>query len=263
VVSSSSSSSVGPTSLPADLQGKVSLVTGASRGIGAAIAISLANAGSDVVVNYRSERNAADEVVNAIKHGGRNAQGCKFDVTNARDVTHEIDRVAAELGHIDILVNNAGINRDRTFLKMSGEDWEQVISTNLTGVFNVTKAALPHMLSRGWGRVVNISSIIGIMGNIGQSNYAASKAGILGFSRSIAKELASKGITVNVIAPGFTSTRMVNSLSQTVKDSLITRIPLKRFATPLEVGDLVAFVCSPRADYITGEVFSISGGLFF
>ncbi|HVC26892.1 MAG TPA: 3-oxoacyl-[acyl-carrier-protein] reductase [Nitrososphaerales archaeon] len=259
----SSSSSAGPTSFPADLQGKVSLVTGASRGIGAAIAISLANAGSDVVINYRSEQNAADEVVNVIRNAGRNAQRCKFDVTNAMEVTREIDRVATELGRIDILVNNAGINRDKTFLNMSGEDWEQVISTNLTGVFNVTKAALPHMLSRGWGRVVNISSAIGIMGNIGQSNYAASKAGILGFSRSIAKELASKGITVNVIAPGFTSTRMVNSLSQAVKDNLITRIPLKRFATPREVGELVAFVCSPRADYITGEVFSISGGLFF
>jgi 3-oxoacyl-[acyl-carrier protein] reductase len=259
----SSAPSIGPTSLPADLHGKVSLVTGASRGIGAAIAISLANAGSDVVINYRSERNAADEVVNAIKNAGRNAQRCKFDVTNARQVAREIDRVAAELGHIDILVNNAGINRDRTFLKMSGEEWEQVISTNLTGVFNVTKAALPHMVSQGWGRVVNISSVIGIMGNIGQSNYAASKAGILGFSRSIAKELASKGITVNVIAPGFTSTRMVNSLSQAVKDSIITHIPLKRFATPREVGELVAFVCSARADYITGEVFSISGGLFF
>jgi 3-oxoacyl-[acyl-carrier protein] reductase len=256
-------SSAGPTSLPADLQGKVSLVTGASRGIGAAIAMSLAAAGSDVVINYRSEQNAADEVVNAIKNAGRNAQGCKFDVTNALEVTRGIDRVAAELGRIDILVNNAGINRDRTFLNMSGEDWEQVISTNLTGVFNVTKAALPHMLSRGWGRVVNISSVIGMMGNIGQSNYAASKAGILGFSRSIAKELASKGITVNVIAPGFTSTRMVTSLSQAVRDNLITRIPLRRFATPREVGELVAFVCSPRADYITGEVFSISGGLFF
>jgi 3-oxoacyl-[acyl-carrier protein] reductase len=225
--------------------------------------MSLANAGSDVVINYRSEHNAADEVVNAIKNTGGNAQTCKFDVTNALEVTHEIDRVAAELGHIDILVNNAGINRDRTFLNMSGEDWEQVISTNLTGVFNVTKATLPHMLSRGWGRVVNISSVIGIMGNFGQSNYAASKAGILGFSRSIAKELASKGITVNVVAPGFTSTGMVNSLSQDVKDSLLTRIPLKRFATPREVGDLVAFVCSPRADYMTGEVLSISGGLLF
>jgi len=256
-------SSAGPTSLPGDLKGKVSLVTGASRGIGAAIAISLANAGSEVLINYRSEQNAADEVVNAIKNAGGIAQKCKFDVTNALEVTSEVDRVTAELGRIDILVNNAGINRDRTFLKMSGEDWEQVINTNLTGVFNVTKAALPHMLSQGWGRIVNISSIIGIMGNIGQSNYAASKAGILGFSRSIAKELASKGITVNVIAPGFTSTSMVNSLSETVKDSLITRIPLKRFATPREVGDLVAFVCSPRADYITGEVFSISGGLFF
>jgi 3-oxoacyl-[acyl-carrier protein] reductase len=256
-------SSAGPTSSPAELQGKVSLVTGASRGIGAAIAISLAKAGSDVVINYRREQKAADEVVNAIKNAGRNAQRCKFDVTNALEVTRKIDRVAAELGHIDILVNNAGINRDKTLLNMSGKDWEQVISTNLTGVFNVTKAALPHMLSRGWGRIVNISSVIGIMGNIGQSNYAASKAGLLGFSRSIAKELASKGITVNVVAPGFTSTGMVNSLSQTVKDSLIAHIPLKRFANPSEVGDLVSFVCSPRADYITGEVFSISGGLFF
>jgi 3-oxoacyl-[acyl-carrier protein] reductase len=256
-------SSAGPPSLPAELQGKVSLVTGASRGIGAAIAMSLAKAGSDVVVNYRRNQNAAEEVVNAIRNAGRNAQRCKFDVTNALEVTRKIDRVADELGHIDILVNNAGIIKDKTLMKMSGKDWEQVISTNLTGIFNVTKAALPHMLSRGWGRVVNISSVIGIMGNIGQSNYAASKAGILGFSRSIAKELASKGITVNVVAPGFTSTSMVNSLPQSVKDNLITHIPLKRFATPREVGDLVAFICSPRADYMTGEVFSISGGLSF
>ena len=255
-------SPAGPASLTSDLQGKVSLVTGASRGIGAAIAISLANSGSDVVINYRSEENAADEIVNTIKNAGRIARKSRFDVTNPPEVTREVDRIAAELGHIDILVNNAGINRDRTFLKMSGQEWDQVIATNLTGVFNVTKAAAPHMLPQGWGRIVNISSIIGIMGNIGQSNYAASKAGILGFSRSIAKELASKGITVNVIAPGFTSTSMVNSLSQTVKESLISRIPLKRFATAREVGDLVAFVCSPRADYITGEVFTISGGLF-
>lgn len=245
-----------------DLVGKVSLVTGASRGIGAAIAISLAKAGSDVAINYRDGGSAAEEVASRIKANGRNTAMCRFDVSSLQETTSGVEAVISQFGHIDILVNNAGINRDRTLIKMTKDEWEQVLSTNLTGVFNVTKATLPHMVDRGWGRIINISSIIGMMGNIGQSNYAASKAGVLGFSKSIAKELASKGITVNVVAPGFTETSMVESLSQPIKESLLTRIPLKRFATPNEIGELVAFISSPRADYITGEVFTISGGLY-
>ena len=244
-----------------DLAGKVSLVTGASRGIGAAIAISLAKAGSDVVINYKDGEAAAEEVADRIRAEGRKALKSKFDVTDLRQVTDAVDSAVAQMEHLDILVNNAGINRDRTLMRMTKEEWEEVLSVNLTGVFNVTKASLHHMRARGWGRIINISSVIGIMGNIGQSNYAAAKAGVLGFCRSIAKEVASVGITVNVVAPGFTQTSMVEALAQPIKDTLLNRIPLKRFATPYEIGDLVAFLSSPRTAYITGEVFTISGGL--
>ncbi len=244
-----------------DLAGKVSLVTGASRGIGAAIAISLAKAGSDVIINYREGEAAAEEVADRVRAEGRRALKSSFDVTDLRRVTEAVDSAVAQMEHVDILVNNAGITRDRTLSRMTKEEWDEVISVNLTGVFNVTKATMRHMRTRGWGRIVNISSIIGIMGNVGQSNYAAAKAGVLGFSRSIAKEVASYGITVNVVAPGFTQTSMVESLAQPIKDTLLNMIPMKRFATPFEIGDLVAFISSPRTAYITGEVFVISGGL--
>ncbi|HVB11841.1 MAG TPA: 3-oxoacyl-[acyl-carrier-protein] reductase [Nitrososphaerales archaeon] len=244
-----------------DLSGKISLVTGASRGIGAGIAIALAKAGSDVIVNYSKEELAAEEVTSTIVTHGRNATKAKFDVSNFIDANTSINNIAAELGHIDILVNNAGINRDRTLLKMSREEWEEVLSVNLSGVFNVTKAVLPHMIKAGGGRIINMSSIIGVAGNIGQSNYAASKAGIIGFSKSIAKELASKQITVNVIAPSFTATKMVNDLPQEIRDDLLSRIPMRRFANPQEIGDFVAYLASPRAAYITGEVITMSGGL--
>jgi 3-oxoacyl-[acyl-carrier protein] reductase len=244
-----------------DLAGKVSLVTGGSRGIGAAIAISLAKAGSDVVVNYRDGEAAVEEVSDRIRAEGRTALKSKFDVTDLRQVTDAVDAAVAQLGHIDILINNAGITRDKTLARMTKEEWEEVLSVNLTGVFNVTKATMPQMRTRGWGRIINISSVIGIMGNIGQSNYSAAKAGVLGFSRSIAKEVASVGITVNVVAPGFTQTSMVESLAQPIKDTLLSKIPMKRFATPYEIGDLVAFLSSPRTAYITGELFTISGGL--
>jgi 3-oxoacyl-[acyl-carrier protein] reductase len=247
--------------LPLELLGKVSLVTGASRGIGAAIAIALSRAGSDVAVNYAREELAAEEVANTVSINGRHALKSKFDVTNFDQVKEAIDLIAYEFGRIDILVNNAGINRDRTILKMSSQEWNEVLRVNLDGVFNVTKAALPHMIKGGWGRIINLSSIIGLTGNVGQSNYAASKAGIIGFSKSIAKELASKQITVNVIAPGFTTTSMVESLPEEIKSSLIQRIPMKRFASPHEIGDLVAYLASPRSAYITGEVITIGGGL--
>lgn len=247
--------------LPQELEGKVSLVTGASRGIGAAIAISLAKAGSDVAVNYTKEELAAVEVTNTIGLSGRRSLGSKFDVSNFSQVQESIDHLIREFGRIDILVNNAGVNRDKTLLKMDPEDWNQVLRVNLDGVFNVTKTVLPHMIRGGWGRIINVSSIIGLTGNIGQSNYAASKAGIIGFSKSIAKELASKQITVNVIAPGFTTTSMVESLSEEIKINLLQRIPMKRFASPYEIGDLVAYLASPRSAYITGEVITIGGGL--
>jgi 3-oxoacyl-[acyl-carrier protein] reductase len=246
---------------PLDLTGKASIVTGASRGIGAAIAIALSKSGADVAVNYAREELAAQEVVNTVSINGGHAMKSRFDVTNFDEVKRSIDGIAEEFGHIDILVNNAGINRDRTLLKMTPQEWAEVLRVNLDGVFNVTKAVLPHMLKGGWGRIINLSSIIGLTGNVGQSNYAASKAGIIGFSKSIAKELASKQITVNVIAPGFTTTSMVESLSEEIKTNLIQRIPMKRFASPHEIGDLVAYLASPRSAYITGEVITIGGGL--
>ncbi len=261
MVQKESSISDQSVSVPLDLLGKASLVTGASRGIGAAIAIALSKAGSDVAVNYAREELAAQEVANTVSIIGRHALKSKFDVTNFNEVKNAIDRIAEDFGHIDILVNNAGINRDRTLLKMSPQEWSEVMKVNLDGMFNVTKAVLPHMLKGGWGRIINLSSIIGLTGNVGQSNYAASKAGIIGFSKSIAKELASKQITVNVIAPGFTTTSMVESLPEEIKSSLIQRIPMKRFANPQEIGDLVAYLASPRSAYITGEVITIGGGL--
>jgi 3-oxoacyl-[acyl-carrier protein] reductase len=254
-------SQVSDQSVPLDLLGRASIVTGASRGIGAAIAIALSKAGSDVAVNYAREELAAQEVANTVSIIGRHALKSKFDVTNFNEVRDAVDEIGEEFGHIDILVNNAGINRDRTLLKMNPQEWNEVIKVNLDGMFNVTKAVLPHMLKGGWGRIINLSSIIGLTGNVGQSNYAASKAGIIGFSKSIAKELASKQITVNVIAPGFTTTSMVESLSEEIKSNLIQKIPMKRFASPHEIGDLVAYLASPRSAYITGEVITIGGGL--
>ncbi len=244
-----------------ELVGKVSLVTGASRGIGAGIAIALAKAGSDVAINYAKEEMAAEEVANSVRILGRNALKIKFDVTDFQEVHAAVDRVVLNLGHIDILVNNAGINRDRTLAKMSKEDWDQTLSVNLDGVFNVTKATLPYLLRCDWGRIINVSSIIGITGNIGQSNYAASKAGIIGFSKSVAKELGSKRITVNVIAPGFTTTSMVEALPEQIKENLLNKIPMRRFASPQEIGEFVAYLASPRSSYITGEVITMSGGL--
>ena len=236
-------------------------MTGASRGIGAAIALALAKCGADVVVNYEKEDLAASEVANSISIEGSRALTAKFDVTNYEQVNQGIEKIIAEFGKIDILVNNAGINRDKTLLKMSAEEWNEVIAVNLNGTFNVTKVVLPYMIDCGWGRIINLASIIGLTGNFGQSNYAASKAGIIGFSKSIARELASKHITVNVIAPGFTSTSMVESLPDEIKSSLIARIPMKRFASPHEIGDLVSYLASPRSDYVTGEVITIGGGL--
>jgi 3-oxoacyl-[acyl-carrier protein] reductase len=249
------------TAQSAELAGKVSLVTGASRGIGAGIAIALADVGSDVVINYAKEELAAEEVANTVRVLGRNALKVRFNVTDYDEVKAGVDRIASEMGRIDILVNNAGLNRDRTLFKMTEEEWNEVISVNLTGIFHVTKAALPYMLKSGWGRIINMSSIIGITGNVGQSNYAASKAGIIGFSKSIAKELATKGITVNVIAPGFTTTRMVEELPEQIRENLLSRIPMRRFANPQEIGQFVAYLASPRSSYITGEVITMSGGL--
>jgi NAD(P)-dependent dehydrogenase (short-subunit alcohol dehydrogenase family) len=184
----------------------------------------------------------------------------KFDVANFEDTMRIVNQAATVFGRIDILVNNAGINRDRTFLKMTKREWDEVISVNLNGIFNVTKSVLPFMLSSGWGRIINVSSIIGITGNMGQSNYSASKAAVIGFTKSLAIELAGKSITVNAVAPGFTQTEMIEHLPGQVKENLVQKILMRRFARPHEVGRMVSYLASPSSGYITGEVFTISGG---
>jgi 3-oxoacyl-[acyl-carrier protein] reductase len=242
------------------IKGKISLVTGASKGIGASIALALAREGSHVIVNYYHSEIEADRVVEAIRSTGSKAIKARFDVSNYEETQLIVTQAAEAFGRIDILVNNAGINRDRTFLKMSKKEWDDVIGVNLNGTFNVTKAVLPFMLSSGWGRVINVSSIIGITGNTGQCNYSASKAALIGFTKSLSIELAGKNITVNVVAPGFTATEMVESLPWQVKENLVQKILMHRFAQPDEVGSMVSYLASPSSGYVTGEVFTISGG---
>jgi len=244
------------------LTGRTALVTGASRGIGRAIAVSLAEEGADVAVNYLSNRDLATDVVDQIRKMGRKAMLAQADVADYPD-THRMAReVLEELGHIDILINNAGINSDHTFVKMDQASWQKVLSINLDGPYNCTKVLVDQMIREGWGRIVNITSIIGQIGNFGQANYAASKAGLAAFSKSLAKELVSKGITVNCVAPGFTETEMVMAIPEKVRMKLLDQIPMKRFGRSEEVARACVYLCSKDGDYITGAELSINGGLF-
>jgi 3-oxoacyl-[acyl-carrier protein] reductase len=244
------------------LTGRTALVTGASRGIGRAIALSFAEEGADVAVNYLSNTDLATDVVNQIRKMGRKAMLAQADVADYPD-THRMAReVLNEFGHVDILINNAGINSDHTFVKMDQASWQNVLSINLDGPFNCTKALVDQMIKEGWGRIVNITSIIGQIGNFGQANYAASKAGLAAFSKSLAKELVSKGITVNCVAPGFTETEMVMAIPEKVRMKLLEQIPMKRFGRSEEVARACVYLCSKDGDYITGAELSINGGLF-
>ena len=244
------------------LNGKVALVTGSSRGIGRAIAYELAKQGADVVINYRGSEDKAKELAEEIKKMGKNAYLAKFDVANFQEVSEKIKAIEKEIGNIQILVNNAGIVRDTLFLRMKEEDWDRVIKTNLYSVFYVTKAILPMMLKEKWGRIINISSVVAFTGNPGQTNYAAAKAGIVGFSKALALEVASKNITVNVIAPGYIETDMTSALSEKIREIFLNQIPLKRAGLPEEVAYLTSFLASEKASYITGCVFHINGGLY-
>src|SRR5881397_2236121 len=226
------------------LKGRTALVTGGSRGIGRAVALALADEGADVAVNYVSSEAAAKDVVEQIRKMGRRAMLAQADV-----------------GDFHILVNNASINSDKTFVKMDHASWRKVLAINLDGVFNCTKVFIDQMLRQGYGRVVNMTSVIGQIGNFGQANYAASKAGVAAFTKSLAKELAGKGITVNAIAPGFIETEMVHGIPDKVKEKLLAQIPLKRFGTPAEVARAVVYMVSTDGDYITGAEVSINGGL--
>src|SRR5881296_2365274 len=243
------------------LTGRTALVTGGSRGIGRAVAWALAEEGADVAVNYVSSEAAANDVVEQIRKMGRRATLAQADVGDYPDTFRMAQDVLKEFGHLDILVNNAGINSDKTFVRMDHASWRKVLAINLDGVFNCTKVFVDQMLKQEWGRVVNITSVIGQIGNFGQANYAASKAGVAAFTKSLAKELAGKGVTVNAVAPGFIETDMVQGIPEKVRDRLLGQIPLKRFGTAEEVGRAVVYLVSSDGDYITGAELSINGGL--
>jgi 3-oxoacyl-(acyl-carrier-protein) reductase len=244
------------------LTGRTALVTGASRGIGRAIALALAEEGADVAVNYVSSEASAIQVVEQIQKIGRRAILAQSDVADYPDTFRMAQEVLKEFGHLDILINNAGINSDKTFVKMDHASWRRVLDINLDGVFNCTKVFVDQMIKQSWGRVVNITSVIGQIGNFGQANYAASKAGVAAFTKSLAKELASKGITVNAVAPGFTETDMVDALPEKVRSKLLDQIPMRRFGKSEEVARACVYLCSGDGDYITGAELSINGGLF-
>ncbi|MDJ0961316.1 MAG: 3-oxoacyl-[acyl-carrier-protein] reductase [Acidimicrobiia bacterium] len=240
---------------------RVALVTGGSRGIGRAIAMELAGRGAAVAVNYARNSDAADEVVQAIQSGGGRAMAIGTDVGDAEAVTAMFSAVEEELGRVEVLVNNAGITRDDLMLRMSLEAWDDVIATNLRSVFLCSKAALRGMLRSKWGRIISLSSVSGIAGNPGQANYAASKAGIIGFSRSLAKEVGSRGITVNVVAPGFIATDMTAELGTDAADAAVEQISLGRLGRPDEIASAVGYLASEEASYITGQTLVVDGGL--
>jgi NAD(P)-dependent dehydrogenase (short-subunit alcohol dehydrogenase family) len=242
------------------LQGQVAVVTGGSRGIGRACAIALANEGADVVINYTSNEDAAKATAAECEKAGVKTLVIKADVSEADEAQSLVKAAEEAFGKVDILINNAGINRDKTIQRMSVDEWDDVIETDLSSIFYTTNAALGGMRERNYGRIVNMSSVIGQMGNVGQANYAAAKAGMIAFTKTAAKELARFGITVNAVCPGFTETDMVSALSDEIKEALIKQIPLGRFGTAEEVADTVVFICKPSGAWYTGAQFSMNGG---
>lgn len=244
-----------------DLTGKIALVTGGAQGIGKAIVSLLANRGASVLVSDQN-REAAEKTAAELTAQGKNAVAAQANVANADEVKGMVDAALGQWGAIDILVNNAGITRDSLILRMKDEDWELVLSVNLKGTYHCMKAVLPTMAKQRRGRIINIASIVGVIGNAGQANYAASKAAVIGLSKTVAREYASRGITVNVVAPGFIDTAMTASLSAPVKEELLKQIPLKRLGAPTDIAAAVGFLASEEAGYITGQVLHVNGGMY-
>lgn len=243
------------------LEGKKALVTGASRGIGRAIALAMAAEGADVVVNYAGSEAAAKAVAAEIEAMGRKAIVIQADISSNEAATAMVDQAVKEFGRIDILVNNAGITRDGLLMRMKEEDWDAVLTTNLKGVFNCTKAAIKYMMKQKAGHIVNISSVVGVNGNAGQANYAAAKAGVIGFTKAVAKEVAARGITANAVAPGFIQTDMTAVLNEKQVEAMQAGIPLKRLGEPSDIAKAVVFLASDDANYITGQTLNVDGGM--
>ena len=244
-----------------NLANRVALVTGSGRGIGRAISLKLAEVGATVIVNDIGEASPVDSVAEEIKAMGGQSLSVLADVSQAQDVARLVETIVSTFGKVDILVNNAGISRDQLIIRMSDEDWDKVLSVDLRSVFLCTRAVLRHMIKQRWGRIISIASIVGMVGNPGQANYASAKAGIIGLTRTIAKEVASRGITANAIAPGFIDTEMTQRLEEDWKQQLKKQIPLGYFGAPRDVAEAVAFLASEEARYITGQVLTVDGGM--
>ncbi len=243
------------------LKGKTAIITGATRGIGRGIAEVFAKQGANVLFTYSSSSDLAKEIEDNLSKENVIVKGYKSDASNFEDCQKLVDQISEEFDTVDILINNAGITRDNLLMRMQEEDFDKVINTNLKGTYFCTKACVPSMIKNRWGRIINITSVVGIRGNIGQSNYSASKGAIHSFTYSLAKELATRGITVNAIAPGYIQTATVDVLSDKLKDHIMTWIPMNRFGTPDEISGMAAFMASEKAKYMTGEVVRIDGGM--